>query len=83
MVRVTMSNVTDSEKPKHSTPQMHHQDQFEPVERPPFQMMLPLQHQFVGDGHLSSPSSRSNSVMRPGTCLGHDHGALSYRRPQV
>ena len=28
-----------------------HQDQFEPVERPPLQMMLPLQHQFVGNGH--------------------------------
>src|SRR6266478_1814638 len=28
-----------------------HQDQFEPVERSPFQVTLPLQHQFVGDGH--------------------------------
>ena len=28
----------------------HHQDQFELVERAPFQVTLPLQHQFVGDG---------------------------------
>ena len=28
-----------------------HQDHFEPVERLPFQVMLPLQHQFVGHGH--------------------------------
>src|ERR1700736_6412115 len=40
-------------------PAQHHQDQFEPVERPPFQVMLSLQHQFVGDGHASaSPSSQ-------------------------
>src|SRR5579871_3128448 len=31
----------------------HHQHQLEPVERPPLQMTLPLQHQFVGDGHLT------------------------------
>src|SRR5258708_37814269 len=29
----------------------HHQDQFEPVQRAPFQMALPLQHELVGDGH--------------------------------
>ena len=29
-----------------------HQEQFEPVERAPFQVMLPLQHEFVGNGHL-------------------------------
>src|ERR1700757_4858125 len=29
----------------------YHQRDCEPVERPPFQMTLPLQHQFVGDGH--------------------------------
>ena len=33
-----------------------HQHQFEPVERSPFQVMLALQHQFVGDGHQRSPT---------------------------
>jgi hypothetical protein len=38
-------------EPETQQPAQHHQDQLEPVERPPFQVMLPLQHQFVGDGH--------------------------------
>jgi hypothetical protein len=29
----------------------YHQDQLEPIERPPLQMTLPLQYQSVGDGH--------------------------------
>ena len=40
----------------------HHQDQFEPVERPPFQVMLPLQHQFVGDGHAQVPRRRGSTL---------------------
>src|SRR5207247_6658003 len=28
-----------------------HQEEFKLVERPPFQVTLPLQYQFVGDGH--------------------------------
>src|SRR6478735_7531090 len=31
-----------------------HQDQFELVERPPFEVALPRQYQFVGDGHRLS-----------------------------
>ena len=41
-------------------PAKDHQDQFEPVERPPFQVMLPLQHQFVGDGHRQNFPGRSD-----------------------
>jgi hypothetical protein len=41
-------------------PAKHHQDQFELVERPPFQMTLPLQHQFVGDGHRQNSQERSD-----------------------
>src|SRR5882672_8331874 len=44
-----------------------HQHEFELVERRPFQVMLPSQHQFVGDGHgLDSPSSRIKLSRRPG-----------------
>ena len=43
-----------------------HQCQFEPVERLPFQMTLPLQHQFVGDGHRRNlRRAGSNSLVVP------------------
>src|SRR5712691_768507 len=62
-------------------PANHHQDHFEPVERSPFQVMLPLQHQFVRDGHSSLfPSSwikLSSSRRNAGT---HNHRRLLFAK---
>ena len=43
-----------------------HQEQFEPVERLPFQMTLSLQHQFVGDSHRLNPRRPVTLSRRPG-----------------
>src|SRR5467141_5456670 len=52
-------------------PAKHHQDHFEPVERSPFQVMLPLQHQFVRDGHSSLfPSSQIKLAIGVGKAFG-------------
>ena len=48
----------------------HHQHELEPVERPPLQVTLPLQHQFVGDGHV--PDSPSFPIVVPANAGTHN-----------
>ncbi len=75
MVRVTMSNITDSEKPKHNSPQMIIRTSSSLSKRPPFQVMLPLQHQFVGDGHRLIPR-RPNTLVVPAKAGTHNPRCL-------
>ena len=65
MVRVMMSQDTDTREAEQRSSAKEHQDQLELVESPPLEVTLPVQHQFISNAHCSPLQQAAGSGRRP------------------